>query len=178
MSRWVPWLSELQPEQFAEISPALAAEEGLQNGDWATMITTRGEVELRVLVTSRLTPLMIDGKQLHQIGLPYHFGFKGVVTGDTPNNLIAMTEEPNVQIHEAKSFTARLRKGRRTVSPPPTEPVSSDRMVADRGGEAGQLNREVKLGVVDVTRHENTPQAGGTGPSGTEASGQGRARSD
>jgi formate dehydrogenase major subunit len=178
MSRWVPWLAELQPEQFAEISPALAAEEGLQNGDWATMTTTRGEVELRVLVSSRMTPLLIDGKKLHQIGLPYHFGFKGVVTGDTPNNLIAMTEEPNVQIHEAKSFTARLRKGRRTSPPPPTEPVSSDRMVVDRGGEAGQLNREVKLGVVDVTRHENTAQAGGTSHSATEASGQGQAGSD
>ncbi len=178
MSRWVPWLAELQPEQFAEISPDLASEVDLENGDWATMTTNRGEVELRVLVTTRMTPLLIDGKKLHQIGLPYHFGFKGIVTGDTPNNLILMSEEPNVRIHEAKSFTAGLRKGRRTVPPPPTNPISSDNMVVDRGGEAGQLNREVKLGVVDVTRHENTSHDGGTTKSSREASGQGRARSD
>ena len=178
MSRWVPWLSELQPEQFAEISPDLAAETGLENGDWATLTNVRGEVELRVLVTTRMTPLMIDGKKVHQIGLPYHFGFKGIVTGDTPNNLIAMTEEPNVRIHEAKSFTAGLRKGRRTVPPGPTEPVTSDGMVQYRGGEAGELLDEVKMGVVDVTKHENTPVDGSMTYTATEASGQGQAKSD
>ena len=178
MSRWVPWLSELQPEQFAEISPDLAAETGLENGDWATLTNVRGEVELRVLVTTRMTPLLINGQKVHQIGMPYHFGFKGIVTGDTPNNLIAMTEEPNVRIHEAKSFTAGLRKDRRTVPPLPTKPVSSDGMVQDRGGEAGQLNREVKLGVVDVTRHENPPVDGGFTHNVIEATGQGRAGSE
>jgi formate dehydrogenase major subunit len=138
MSRWVPWLSELQPELFAEIDPDLAAQEGLLNGDWATVITARGELELRVLVTERMQALMINGKKLHQIGLPYHWGSKGVVTGDTVNNMVALTTEPNVRIHEAKTFTANLRKGRRVV-PPPSEVIADDQMVVGRGGEAADL---------------------------------------
>ena len=56
------------------------------------------------MVTDRIAPLTVDGKRLHQIGLPYHWGFKGIVTGDTVNNITALTEEPNVHIHEAKTF--------------------------------------------------------------------------
>jgi hypothetical protein len=154
MSRWVPWLSELQPELFAEIDHVLAQEKGLQNGDWATLVTSRGELEMRVLVTERITPLRVDGRIIHQIGLPYHWGSKGIVTGDTVNNMIALTEEPNVHIHEAKSFTAGLRKGRRS-DPAPSEPISSDGVVVSSGGEGGELAREVKLGIVDVMLHNN-----------------------
>lgn len=180
MSRWVPWLSELQPELFAEIDPELAAKEGLENGDWATISTSRGELEMRVLVTERITPLNIDGRKIHQIGLPYHWGSKGIVTGDTVNNMVALTSEPNVLIHEAKSFTGNLRKGRRSVAPP-SEPVSSDEVVVPRGGEAGQLNQEVRLGVVDVMRHENVINAAdssGQSPAAYEAAGQGQAGND
>src|SRR3954466_13485005 len=59
MSRWVAWLSELQPEMFCEVSPELAAEKGLQNGGWATISTARAEIEARVLVTGRMQPLRI-----------------------------------------------------------------------------------------------------------------------
>ena len=53
-------------------------------------------------------------KRIHQIGLPYHWGAKASLTGDVVNNMVALTEEPNVQIHEAKTFTAGMRKGRTT----------------------------------------------------------------
>ena len=82
MSRWVPWLSELQPELFAEIDEELAAEKGVNTGDWITLWTERGEVEAKAMVTGRLRPLKIEGRTIHQIGLPFHFGYKGVVTGD------------------------------------------------------------------------------------------------
>ncbi len=179
MSRWVPWLSELQPELFAEINPVLAAETGLENGDWATLVTSRGELEMRVLVTGRLTPLNINGQVIHQIGLPYHWGSKGIVTGDVVNNMVPLSEESNVHIHEAKSFTANLRKGRRAV-PAPSEPFSSDNVVVARGGEAGQLNREVHLGTVDVMTHVNQVATAepGNRPAVQEAAGQGRAASD
>lgn len=178
MSRWVPWLAELQPELFAEISPMLAQEKGLLNGDWAVITTSRGELEMRVLVTERMTPLRIDGAIIHQIGLPYHWGSKGIVTGDVVNNMIALTGEPNVHIHEAKTFTANLRKGRRADAPP-SEPSSSDNVVVPRGGEAGELAREVKLGVTDVTKHENSSgDAGGLSPATQEAAGQTRAAND
>ena len=115
MSRYVPWLAELQPEGFVEISPELAAEHGIDNGDWVTVWTLRGEAEVRALVTERLQPLTIEGKTIHQIGLPWHFGFGGIAKGDVANNLSALVEDPNSRIHEAKSFTGNLRKGRRSM---------------------------------------------------------------
>ena len=82
MSRWLAWLSELQPETFCEVSPELAGEIGLKNGGWATLRTARAEIEARVLVTNRLRPLRLNGRVIHQIGMPYHWSSKGLVRGD------------------------------------------------------------------------------------------------
>lgn len=82
MTRWLTWLSELQPEMFCEVSPELAADKGLTNGGWATISTARGEIEARVLVTARIPALRIRGRSIHQIGLPYHWG-KGL-SRETP----------------------------------------------------------------------------------------------
>ncbi len=112
MSRWVPWLAELQPDGFVEISPELAAEHGIANGDWVTVSTLRGAVESRALVTARLRPLTIEGKTVHQIGMPWHFGFGGIAQGGVANDLSALVEDPNSRIHEAKAFTCNLRRGR------------------------------------------------------------------
>ena len=62
MSRWLPWLAELMPELFIEMSPELATEKKINNGDWVTVVTARGEVEGRALVTKRIRPFVIDGK--------------------------------------------------------------------------------------------------------------------
>ena len=112
MSRYVPWLAELQPQGFVEISPELASELDIRNGDWVTVSTLRGAVEARALVTLRLKPLQLDGRVVHQIGMPWHFGFGGIARGDEANNLSALVEDPNSLIHEAKAFTCALRKGR------------------------------------------------------------------
>ena len=74
MSRWLPYLAELQPELFCEVSPELAAERGLENGGWATIVSARAAIEARVLVTERMTPLVIGGHTVHQIGLPVPLG--------------------------------------------------------------------------------------------------------
>ena len=74
MSRWSPYLAELQPEMFCEISPELAAERGLENGGWATIISPRAAIEARVLVTDRVKTLTINGREVQQVGLPYHWG--------------------------------------------------------------------------------------------------------
>jgi formate dehydrogenase major subunit len=113
MSRWSTWLSELQPELFAEISPALAAEKGIKTGDWVTISTTRAQVEAKALVTDRMQPLQIEGRTVHVIGLPYHWGPAGVVVGDVANDLVGVALDPNVRIHQAKAFTCNLRKGRK-----------------------------------------------------------------
>jgi len=107
MSRWLSWLSELQPEMFCEVSPELAAERGLSNGGWATITTARAEIEARVLVTERLRPLRVRGRTLHQIGLPYHWGTKGLARGDAANELIGFVADPNVSIQEAKALPCR-----------------------------------------------------------------------
>lgn len=114
MSRWLPWLSELQPELFAEIDEALAAEKGVKNGDWITIWTRRGEIEAKALVTARIQPLLIQGHVVHQIGLPFHWGYQGVVKGDIANDLLLLVADRNVSMHEAKSFTCNMRPGRRS----------------------------------------------------------------
>jgi formate dehydrogenase major subunit len=114
MSRWLPWLSELQPELFAEIDEELAAENGVKTGDWITLSTERGEVEAKAMVTGRIRPLKIEGRTIHQIGLPFHFGYKGVVTGDVSNDLLVLVADRNVSMHNAKSFTCNMRAGRRS----------------------------------------------------------------
>ncbi|MBA3349735.1 MAG: molybdopterin-dependent oxidoreductase, partial [Actinobacteria bacterium] len=114
MSRWVAWLAELQPEMFCEVSPELARERGLSNGGWATITTARGEIEARVLVTGRLGSLRLKRRTVHQIGLPYHWGSKGLSTGDTVNELIGFVGDPNVSIQESKALTADIVAGRRS----------------------------------------------------------------
>ncbi len=114
MSRWEPWLSELQPELFAEISEELAAEKGVQMGDWITIWTKRGEVEAKAMVTPRMKPLKISGRTIHQIGLPFHWGYKGVSQGDIANDLLLLVADRNVSMHDAKSFTCNMRAGRRS----------------------------------------------------------------
>jgi formate dehydrogenase major subunit len=113
MSRWLSWLAELQPEMFCEISPALAEERGLRNGDWATISTARTEIEVCVLVTERVKPLKLGRRIVHQIGLPYHWGNRGLVLGDAANELVAFSADPNVSIQESKALTGNIRPGRR-----------------------------------------------------------------
>lgn len=115
MSRWLPYLSELQPEMFCEVSPELAAERGLEPNGWATIISPRAAIEARVLVTHRMTPLTSAGRTVHQIGLPYHWGVgtHAVVAGDAANDLIGLTLDPNTQIQESKVGACDIRPGRR-----------------------------------------------------------------
>lgn len=115
MSRWLPYLSELQPEMFCEVSPELAEQQGLVNGEWATLISARSAIEARVLVTERMTPLTIKGRTIHQIGLPYHWGVgrDAVVEGDGANDLLGLALDPNVQIQESKVGSCDIRPGRR-----------------------------------------------------------------
>ena len=112
MSRWIPWLSELQPELFAEINPELAEQNGVENADWITVSTSRGKIHCKALVTDRIPVFRQDGRTIHTIGLPYHWGPNGVVKGDVVNNLMPVSLEANVAMHEAKAFTANLQKGR------------------------------------------------------------------
>ncbi len=113
MSRVLPYLSELQPEMFCEVSPELARLRGLEPNGWATIVTARAAIEARVLVTDRMTPLTVRGRPLHQVGLPYHWGRNGLVTGDSANELAHLALDPNVHIQEVKALACDIRPGRR-----------------------------------------------------------------
>jgi formate dehydrogenase major subunit len=117
MSRTLPYLAELQPAFFCEVSPELARERGLNHLGWATIVTARAVVEARVLVTERIRPLRVAGQTVHQIGLPYHWGANGLSTGDGANELLSVVVDPNVYIQEAKAATCDIRPGRRPRGP-------------------------------------------------------------
>ena len=117
MSRWLEYLSELQPEFFCEVGPELAALRGLAHLGWAHIITARNVIEARVLVTERLRPLTVDGQTLHQVGIPYHWGGNGYSTGDPANELVGLSLDPNSHIQETKAFACDIRPGRRPRGP-------------------------------------------------------------
>jgi formate dehydrogenase major subunit len=148
MSRWLPYLSELQPEMFCEVSPELAAERGLQPYGWATIVSARAAIEARVLVTARMTPLVIAGRTVHQVGLPYHWGVgrDAVVSGDGANDLLGVTLDPNVQIQESKAGVCDIRAGRR--------PRGDDllRLVADYQARSGATTATDNARITDLAR--------------------------
>ncbi len=113
MSRSLPYLSELQPEFFCEVSPQLAKERDLVNGGWATIVTARTAIEARVLVTDRMRPLRLGDRTVHQVGLPYHWGWRGLSTGDAANDLLGGVLDANVHIPESKVASCDIVAGRR-----------------------------------------------------------------
>jgi formate dehydrogenase major subunit len=112
MTRFLPYLSELQPEMFVEVHPDLARDRGLTHAAWATISTPRSSIEARVMVTERMRPARVNGKVRHQVGLPYHWGSRGLTTGGSANDLSHMALDPNVHIQEVKAFTCDIRPGR------------------------------------------------------------------
>jgi formate dehydrogenase major subunit len=113
MTRNVPWLVELMPNVFVEMSPALAHAKGVKTGDWVHVITKRGTLEARALVTNRFEPFFIGGKYVHQIGIPWHWGYNGLATGDSANRLTPHVGDANTMIPEYKAFLCQVEKGRR-----------------------------------------------------------------
>jgi formate dehydrogenase major subunit len=139
MSRFLPYLAELQPELFIEVSPELAAERGLTHLGWAHVVTARSALEARVLVTDRITPLRVQGRVLHQIHIPYHWGRGGaaLTEGDGANDLLGLGLDPNVHIQESKVATCDIRPGRRPTGEDLLRYVQSYR---DRAGVTGATN--------------------------------------
>jgi formate dehydrogenase major subunit len=112
MSRFLSHLAELQPELFAEMSPELAAELKINNGDYISIVSLRGAIESRALVSRRMRPMQLNGKTVHQIAMPFHFGSAGPVRGGATNDLVPISGEPNVTIMEAKACGCNIVPGR------------------------------------------------------------------
>jgi formate dehydrogenase major subunit len=175
MSRYLEYLSELQPEMFVEVSPQLAEERGLEHAGWCTVITARSAIEGRVLVTDRLRPLRVEGRTIHQVWMPYHWGSGGLVSGDSTNDLFGITLDPNVLIQETKVGTCDVRPGRRPTGKALRELVES--YVTRSGIVEGQYASVVTTGaeVGSAGAHDGDPTADPSGkdpsdPSGPEGS--------
>ena len=110
MSRWLPHLAELQPELFIEIGHALAQERGIRNLDFVTITSPRHNIRARALVTNRIGVMTIAGKQIHHVGMPWHWGWQGLAVGDVVNDLTSWVGDPNVSIHEGKAFVCNVEK--------------------------------------------------------------------
>jgi formate dehydrogenase major subunit len=106
------WLVELQPVVFAEISPELAAEHGVEPGGWITIETPRAAIEVRVLVTPRLRLGAGEGHTGQTVGLVWHSGYEGEEVGEVINDLAPAVLAPEGFIAASKGFVCRIRAGR------------------------------------------------------------------
>jgi formate dehydrogenase major subunit len=111
MTRWQPWLVEAQPQLFVEMSPELAMLRGVKNGEKVIVESARGQVKAVALVTRRFRPFTIQGTVVHQVGLPWHFGWVHPKDGgDSANLLTPSTGDPNTRIPESKAFMVNVKK--------------------------------------------------------------------
>ncbi|MFW6369063.1 MAG: molybdopterin dinucleotide binding domain-containing protein, partial [Myxococcota bacterium] len=99
-----------KPDAFVEMSRELAAEKGIRNGDKVKVKTARGEIEVYALVTARMKPFLVDGKEVHQVAIPYHFGFSGLGRGASANMLTPHAGDANTMIPEYKAFLCDVEK--------------------------------------------------------------------
>ena len=110
MTRNLPWLAELMPDVFVEIDEELAAEKGLTSGEKVIVESARGSVTGAAIVTKRLAPLTVDGHLIHHVALPWHWGYMGIVTGDSANLLTSHIGDPNTSMPEYKTFLVNIRR--------------------------------------------------------------------
>jgi formate dehydrogenase major subunit len=116
MSRWLEWLVEAQPDMFVEMSEQLAAEKGIKNGDKALIKSARGSIEAVAIVTKRFQPMQVNGKTVHQVGMPWHFGWGGggpleaLAKGASANELTPHVGDANTTIPEYKAFLVDIEK--------------------------------------------------------------------
>ncbi len=110
MTRNLPWLVELVPDVFVEMSTELAKEKNIENGEKVTVETARGKIDAYALVTRRFEPFRSDDRIIHQVGIVWHFGYQGIAKGDSGNILTPHIGDPNTMIPEFKAFLCRIYK--------------------------------------------------------------------
>ena len=109
LSRWLPWLLEAEPQLFVEMSEELAKRRGINNGEHVIVSSARGQVEAVAMVTKRFRPFKVQGAEVHQVGLPWCFGWRHPVDGgDSANLLTPGTGDPNTRIPETKAFMVNV----------------------------------------------------------------------
>jgi len=111
-TRWQPWLLEMMPEAYLEISEKLAEKLGLKNGERIKVASVRGQVECVAMVTKRLVPFEVEGKTVHEVGMPFNYGW--LVPENAPdasaNYLTSAVGCPNTFCPEYKAFMVNVSK--------------------------------------------------------------------
>ncbi len=110
MTRNLPWLVELMPEMFVEIGEELAADKGIKNGERVKVKSARGEITAVAIVTPRLKRLSVNGTQIDHVGIPWHWGYTGLSTGDSANVLTPHVGDANTAIPEYKTFLCNIER--------------------------------------------------------------------
>ena len=110
MSRKMPWLAGLTPDAFVEIGRDLARVKGVANGDRVIVESARGAYEAYALVTDRFEPFWVTGRIIHQVGVPWHWGWLGLAKGDSANVLTPHVGDANTMIPEFKAFLCNVRR--------------------------------------------------------------------
>jgi formate dehydrogenase major subunit len=115
MTRHMPWLLEAAPQLFVEMSEELAKEKGITSGERVIVKSGRGEVNAVAMVTKRLKPFRVAGSTVHQVGLPYHFGWQypeDGSAGESANLLTPTIGDANTMIPESKAFMVNIEKAK------------------------------------------------------------------
>jgi len=110
LTRNLPWLAELMPNMFVEISEELGRMKGIENGDTVIVSTTRGDIEAYACVTKRIKPFVVNGKEYHMVGALWQYGFKGYAKGDPANRLTPHVGDANTMIPEYKAWLCDIRR--------------------------------------------------------------------
>jgi len=112
MTRNLPWLVEAQPEVFIEMSPQLAEELGVKIGDYVRVKSARNPTGVRVKanITERMMPIRVNGRDVHVVAMPWHWGFKGLSTGPSANELTIDAVDVSANIPETKTCLCNIVK--------------------------------------------------------------------
>jgi formate dehydrogenase major subunit len=98
------------PEAFLEMGTVMAKQLDIKYGEIVEMLSARGSLKVKVLVTERIQPLMINGKETHTVGMPFGWGFAGLGTGPSVNGLTHATFDPSSGTPEFKALLVNVRK--------------------------------------------------------------------
>ncbi len=111
MTRNLPWLVEIMPAMFVELSPELAKDKEIETGDKVVIFNNRGSIEAKAIVTDRIRPFEVAGETVHEIATPWHWGFAACSIGGSANDLTPNVGDANTMIPEYKAFLVDIRKG-------------------------------------------------------------------
>lgn len=115
MTRHCSWLLEAQPQMWVEMSQELAKERGIKNGEKVNVTSARGTLWAIAIVTDRWKPFKIMNQTVHEVGIPWHFGWQFPTDGsggDSANILTPTVGDPNTMIPESKAFMVNIEKAR------------------------------------------------------------------